>query len=252
MSMSKIQGISFIAPFRYLSTAYQYSDFSMVLTHLVMENSKYRDFYAKTDKPILLDNSFFELGRCLSREDVLEAAQSVGATCVVLTDGKLDDMDFFKSKGYEVMFVPLTWDDLVYSVSPKCKVDKVGISCISSQKLIAKEPFEPCRSELLLKLQETIQKPINCHKVHFLGATNAQLQDLKKAVDNKLVGSIDTSLPIWAGLNKYTLSASSPRYPTHCDFYSNLDWSVEANRNILSFKQCFYYGQLQLDFSAWR
>lgn len=249
MRVSKIQGISFIAPFKHLSTAYQYSDFSMVLTHLVMENSSYRDFYAKTDKPILLDNSFFELGRCLSREDVLEAAQSVKATCVVLTDGKLDDIDFFKSKGFEVMFVPLTWDDLVYSMNSKCKVDKVGISCISSQKLIGKEPFEPCRSELLLKLQEVTQKAINLHKVHFLGATNAQLQDLKKAVDNKLIGSIDTSLPIWAGLNKYTLSANSPRYPTHCNFSSNLQWHIEANRNILSYKQCFYYGHLQLDFS---
>lgn len=241
--ISKIQGISFIAPFNHLEYAYQNSDFSMVLTHLVLGSQAYREFYAKTEKPILLDNSFFELGRCLSKDEVYEAAKQVNATCVVLTDGSLDELDFYKKKGYEVMYVPLTLEDLKSALKNK-SINKIGISCISSQKMIGKQPFEPARTELLMQVRELITNH-NYSKLHFLGATNAQLQDLYDARTEHLIGSIDTSLPIWAGLHKQALSATSPRYKEHCDFESELPWQPEVSANIVAYRQCFYYGILQ-------
>lgn len=250
--MSKIVGISFIAPVKHLAAAEQYSDFSMVLTHLVLSNQVYRDFYRASKKPILLDNSYFELGRCLSKEEVVEAAKAVAADCVVLTDGELKDMDYFKSKGFEVMFVPMSFDDLKYALRNSASIngiDKVGISCLNSQAFIGKESFEPCRAELLLKVNN-LCKIATPKRIHFLGATNAQLKDLKAVVDAKLIGSIDTSLPVWAGLNGITLSANSARLKEHCDFESSLEWTPEVSANILAYKQCFNYGLLQTDFQS--
>lgn len=247
--MSKIQGISFIAPFAHLEEAYKQSDFSMVLTHLVEEEPDYRDFYRGTDKPILLDNSFFELGECVSKERVIEAANAVRATCVVLTDGDLSDLDFFKGKGFEVMFVPLSLRDL-FSAYKNKGIDKVGISCISSQKLIGREPFEPVRHEVMQRvLSEGISLAKVHSKTHFLGATNANLMDLKLAVDMKAVGSTDTSLPVWAGLHDMVLSSSTGRMKEHCNFETRLQWTSTCDANIISYKQCFYYGNIQLDWT---
>lgn len=247
MKTSKIVGISFIAPFAHLEKAYEKSDFSMVLTHLVEQNAEYRDFYRKTEKPILLDNSFFELGECLSRERVLEAAEAVKATCVVMTDGSVDDIDFFKSKGYEVMFVPLTLNDLIRGYKSK-DIDKVGISCLSSQKLVGGNALEPLRHKVMELVSNEVDLPVKIHyKTHFLGATNANLLDLKKAVDMKAVSSIDTSLPVWAGMHTRELSATSPRMDKHCDFDSKLPWTTTCDMNIIAYKQCFSYGHLQLD-----
>lgn len=247
MKVSKIAGISFIAPFKHLERAYKQSDFSMVLTHLVESNAEYRDFYRQTEKPILLDNSFFELGECLSRERVLEAAKAVNATCVVLTDGSTDDIDFFKSKGYEVMFVPLTLDDMILGYNSS-EIDKVGISCLSSQKLVGGNAFEPLRTEVLKLVSLKTRTPLSvCRKTHFLGATNANLKDIKDANDLRFINSTDTSLPIWAGLHGRELSASSARMDKHCDFESQLDWQIACDMNIIAYRQCLRYGNLQLD-----
>lgn len=247
MQVSKILGISFIAPFAHLERAYEHSDFSMVLTHLVEKSAEYRDFYRQTEKPILLDNSFFELGECISRERVLAAAEAVKATCVVMTDGSLDDIDFYKSKGYEVMFVPLTWDDLLLGYKSK-DVDKIGISCLSSQRFVEGSKLEPLRHKVMeLALNEVGLSTKVFYKTHFLGATNSNLLDLKKAFDIKSVSSTDTSLPIWAGLYNVELSATSPRMEYPCDFASTLEWQTACDMNIIAYKQCFNYGHLQTD-----
>jgi len=64
--------------------------YNMALTHLVLEDEAYRNEMQKLEGTIYLDNSFFELGYCLPPEDIIRAADMIGATHLICPDGTYD------------------------------------------------------------------------------------------------------------------------------------------------------------------
>lgn len=254
--MSVIRGSAHIVPFNFMQLGLESSTFSMVLTHLVLESNEYANFYANTGKPVLLDNSFFELGESLSDEKVLEAANRIKADCVVARDGEMDSVEFFKSKGFEVMYVPKDLKDLGEALMND-DIDKVGISCITSQKMIGKSPFEPCRAEVVseaFKLVSINATAITPNKIHLLGATNGYLSDL--VAFNKLSPgfSIDTSFAFTAALKGVRLTLNTERCGELVFEEPKIGKSEMANFqgyygwNVLQIKQAQNYGIAQGDF----
>lgn len=83
--------IAFIQPLDYL--VYDYTDYHMCLTHLVLDYPHYADFYrhrAENGDYVILDNSLIELDEALDLSVVLKAAELVLPDEIVLPDCYLD------------------------------------------------------------------------------------------------------------------------------------------------------------------
>lgn len=240
---TEISGCAFIAPYKYLSEGSKASDFSMVLVQNVLNNNEYREFWRNSTDTILLDNGWFELGRCLEKETMAEIGKEIGAHTIVMADESMDELDYYKSQGFGVMYCPKSLDDCIDALN-NSKIDKVGISSAKAPQWIGYNAFDPVRAKLFEDITLTKHQ---IKKIHFLGSSNAMLQELYEAVTNKVVNSFDTSLPIWAGLHGVSLSASTSRMDKNCDFETELEWNAVCAQNIVSFKQCFHYGNLQTD-----
>lgn len=232
--LDSMRGISFISPFSVMSKAAEYSDFHMCLTHLVLANKDYAEFYKNENKFKLLDNSYFELGECVKCYDVLKAAEKIKADCLVLSDGSLDSIYQYKKEGYAVMYIPK--DATAFKIAMKAsEIDKVGISCLHIPQFMGYESFTGnSRKDFLKKYWE---KGFDKNKVHLLGSMNLPLLELTSIRD--YASSIDTSYPVWAGMNKQLIRDRERRY-THCNFYTDLDWQIECEENIKDFKESFY------------
>tara|TARA_R100000234_G_scaffold55717_2_gene33508 strand:+ start:3385 stop:4110 length:726 start_codon:yes stop_codon:yes gene_type:complete len=79
--------IAFISPIDDLG--YDYTNYHMALTHLVLKYPDYADHYKKLAENgsfVILDNSLIELGEAASLEKVLEAAAIINPSEIVLTD----------------------------------------------------------------------------------------------------------------------------------------------------------------------
>jgi hypothetical protein len=67
-------------------------DFDFVLSHLVLKDKEYADFYRNSDRYLILDNSTNELLAPLSEPDIAKAAKIVNPDLVVAPD-YLNDME---------------------------------------------------------------------------------------------------------------------------------------------------------------
>lgn len=225
-----MQGISFIAPFKHLEKGAKSSDFCMVLAHLVLENEAYREFYRKVDRVKLLDNSFFELGYSLSVPAMLEAASLIDADYLVMPDDTLNGLDEFKDAGYKVMAVPSAIPSLEAFLANE-EVDRIGLSCLHIPKMCNLPAFNPKARALCIN--EWV-KPKDYWRLHLLGASD-DLKEEFRLLKGRF-GSIDTSLPIWSGLNNIRLKN---RLSKHCDFNTQLEWNNQCDENIGLMKEWF-------------
>lgn len=77
-------------PVKYQESLSRETDFDFLLTHLILEDQRYRDFYVKqrktTTRESILDCSIFELGTALSSEKVMEAAEIVNPHVIISPD----------------------------------------------------------------------------------------------------------------------------------------------------------------------
>ena len=78
--------IAFITPIDDLG--YDFTNYHMALTHLVLKHPDYADHYKKLGESsfVILDNSLIELGEAASLEKVLEAAAIINPAEIVLPD----------------------------------------------------------------------------------------------------------------------------------------------------------------------
>lgn len=231
--ITHMSGISFISPFSVMEKAAKHSNFHMVLAHLVLREQEYADFYRNEKKFKLLDNSFFELGECLKPYEVLKAAEKVKADCLILTDGSLDSIEQYKKEGYYVMYIPK--DAISFKIAMRApEINKVGISCLHIPQYMGREAFEGNTRRDFLKANW--EKSFDKSKVHLLGSMHRPLVELETIRD--YASSIDTSYPVWAGMNKQLIRNREKRY-THCNFYTDLAWQNECGENIKDFQEVF-------------
>ena len=78
------------------SEEYLKQDMNMFLTHLVLEDKIYRETAKKSSGYKILDNSLIELGGSVLLEDVIKAAEMIGADEIVLPDVFRDGMTTFE------------------------------------------------------------------------------------------------------------------------------------------------------------
>ena len=216
-----------IAPTCLIETVDKYYNkgLNMVLTHLVLdEDPAYRIEMKKLKGEKYLDNSFFELGYCLSPTEMVEAAKLVEATVLICPDGTRDGMELFQSQGYKVMcipkspeqFVEFMWDETIHLV---------GVS----EEHLDYRHSPGARYELF---RDYLQEDMPKKKIHLLGATDSihELAMLKPFQDH--IVSWDSSAAIWQGHLGNLLHSQKRKDCTAVNFSAQVEWNLGMQINI--------------------
>ena len=164
---------------------------NMLLTHLVLNNTKYRELAETLGGEKFLDNSFFELGHSLKPKAILEAAKLVGATTLICPDGTLEGFTEFKAQGYKVMAVPKTpaqFKDFMYDT----RIDFVGVS----EEHLDYRHSPGARYELF---RDHLDEMMPRKKIHLLGATDSIWELGLLYPFRRFIYSWDSSAAIWQG-----------------------------------------------------
>jgi len=198
---------------------------NMILTHLVLNDKKYREVAAKLPGVKYLDNSFFELGYCLKPDDMVKAAKMVDATVLICPDGTLDGADYFRSEGYKVMAIPKTPEQFVEFMNDK-NIHLVGVS----EEHLDYRHSPGARYELF---RDYIEPMMPKNKIHLLGGTDSiwELGMLKPF--DAYIESWDSSAAIWQGHLGHDLSNIARKDTTSVDFNANVNlYSLTVVKNI--------------------
>ena len=235
LAMSKAEKIEYITAsdtiklyhpdFSNSGSAGQYHSASMVLAHLLENNSEYYDSYVR-NKPAdseyrIMDNSGFEVaehaergGRYICNIDkLIELGQDCHATCIVLPDRLREDAKEtilrsaisarkIKDAGFETMFVPHCDEPgdidqyfacLVYAINHPELYDKIGISYIG-----AEHALNATRSAEKIMARQSILKAID--QYYYLA--NNYAMDFRKSIHQDNPDFID---PVPSGLHPSTV-----------------------------------------------
>lgn len=197
---------------------------NMVLTHLVLENVDYRLKFKALEGEKYLDNSFFELGYCMEPEEMLQAAEMVGATVLICPDGTMKGMEKFKRAGYKIMCIPKDahqFKDFMYSPS----VDLVGVS----EEWLAYRHCPGARYELF---RDNIEAGMPKDKIHLLGATDSIRELSLLAPFREYIRSWDSSAAVWQGHLGHLLAEQKRKNCTPVDFSADVKWNLFMEANV--------------------
>lgn len=194
---------------------------NMLLTHLVLNNQKYRETARMLKGTKYLDNSFFELGYCLSPKAMIEAAELIRNTTdtmvLICPDGTLDGMKEFKEAGYKVMTIPKSpaqFKDMMYDN----RIDYVGVS----EEHLAYRHSPGARYELF---RDHIDAMMPKKKIHLLGGTDSIYEIGMLHPFRDYIYSWDSSTAIWQGHLGHKINDVVRKDTTSVDF------TVEVNLN---------------------
>jgi len=186
------------------------TDFYFALTHLVLSDPAYADYYATHhDKMLILDNSTNELGVPCSIDDILKAAEIIKPDIIVPPDHlcnmekTIEDVRIFKKVGWEdERFVLPVIQGSTIKECYKCADKYVDMGF--KQCAV---PYDPtCTKE------DTIQKMASQRQrvvvgltarfewVHLLGFTVFEELQFYRSLGHGCRFSIDTGSPIMHGL----------------------------------------------------
>lgn len=194
---------------------YAKQEMNMFLTHLVEEDEAYRNMAIKYNGYKILDNSLIELDGALSMENVLVAADLIGADEVVLPDVFMDGEATIKRttealeeyaeelKRYKTMAVVHgktedEWLRTFLYFSERPDVDVLGIPKVMHKQF--SENWQLGRPSLLGKVIDLTDK-----EIHLLGLWNSFDELYFYGNDLEKIRSMDTSLPSLLELNKRSI-----------------------------------------------
>ncbi len=217
--------VAFIAPTNHIGDAIKHSDINMALAHLC-DDSRYTSKFKESSKYTILDNSFFELGYCMDKDTMVDSASLVGADCIIMTDGTMDNMGVYKSLGYDVMYIPTTTDGFICAMNDD-NIDRVGLSFFHASNMVGTDKNNPTSRYNVLR--DNFNEGMDIKKIHMLGATDSayEIQLCKH-----MVGSWDSSAAIWGGLNGIDLSTQTVKNSKIVDFNTDLQWNDNCINNI--------------------
>lgn len=202
---------------------------NMLLTHLVLNDSAYRTTAHMLQGTKYLDNSFFELGYCLSPKAMIEAAELIrqenDIMVLICPDGTLDGMKEFKAAGYKVMTIPKSpaqFKDMMYDN----RIDYVGVS----EEHLAYRHSPGARYELF---RDSIDAMMPRKKIHLLGGTDSIYEIGMLHPFRDYIYSWDSSTAIWQGHLGHKINDVVRKDTTSVDFtvQVNLD-KPEVVNNI--------------------
>ena len=244
------------APISLLDQAATQGHYHLALTHLIESNERYCEFYkcmtARGDK-VEVDNSVVEAGESLSIEHILQAAQRIGATGLVLPDRigdgygtvalvqeALDWLEMYSPysiERLELMAVPhgqtpYEWFESYFQLAAMPQVNTIGISMFDS------DLFPGGRANLCALLHDMGLINGKC-QYHMLGCWR-DMREVYEFSRFPWVRSMDTGIPVRLGLQGYKHprlhqlvdpSAELFRH-RHADFTTSVDMNLAIQYNI--------------------
>lgn len=189
----------------------------MALTHMMLGNEKYRQAMARVTVPVLLDNSYFELGYSLKPDELITAAlmlKLAPEVTIVCPDGTTEGKEEFLQCGFSVMCIPKTVEQFhQFMEDPTIKL--VGVS---------EEHFERRHAVGARYNLFKNHMPILCQKkIHLLGGTDS-LWELGLLIPFKdYIHSWDTSMPVWQGYLGHNVFCQVAKDPTSVNFDVEVD-----------------------------
>ena len=200
-----------VSPVEYLFNVQPFSSYHLVLTHLVIHNHRYQEFYRQRSKAgeyVILDNGAVEKnGHSVPMRDVVTAAMLIKPTVVVLPDflfdgeRTLDELEstakspglrFLKRIHPEVKIAVVVQGidraEWLESFDVLNGIDGVDLLCIPK---VTAQTFGT-RWKALELVKRRVRKPC-----HLLGSWwQATLDDVKREAAFPFVQGIDTPKPI--------------------------------------------------------
>lgn len=203
----------------------------MALAHLCKEESAYADmvrFMSSRGTYVILDNSYFELGESCTLDVLLDKADLIGAKCVVLPDGDFSGVAACRARGLDVMCIPMgdnMSEDFLTLMNDEA-VTYVGLSYIHANRYLGLPKHNTQgRAKFLASMD------LSTRKVHLLGCINIkEMRSLVKYSD--CIVTQDTSLAVWAGMNRWAVCQVTGKYSLPVDFNSKLGTSSYVWANI--------------------
>lgn len=246
--------ISVIAPIPLLEKYSSLSDhYHLVLTHLVHQSPKYKEFYRQCGKRgdwILLDNSAHELGAGEGTSMIISAAEAIGANEVILPDRLFFGEDTYERSFETAMKIRYRLPDVRLMGVPqgrtvneydRClrRLLSLGIDAIGISK-----DYEVWPGGLRDRV-ETVRMLAPDVDIHLLGwgREPEQLYRLARAPELNIRG-VDSAKPLVYAqfgivLNSPSTSLSQPRYPSRHENFFNVPVLNEfvAFSNIQVFRE---------------
>ncbi len=198
--------------------------YNMALTHLVLTNKPYRDAMRKLEGIKYLDNSFFELGYCLPPEDIIAAADMIGATHLICPDGTYDGFVEFKQAGYKVMTIPKTHEQFMHMMYD-VDVDLVAVS----EEHLDYRHSPGARYELF---RDYLEPNMPRKKIHLLGATDSLWELGMLMPFDDYIESWDSSAAIWQGHLGNSVRTQLRKDCTSVDFDEEVVWNLMMENNV--------------------
>lgn len=209
--------VAIIASVPHLTDLSALGSIEMALTHLVLANSAYADFYLRRSAAgvtVILDNSAYELeehtGKGMDVQPVLAAASRIGATVVICQDVLYDGtrtltttrrfLDHAAGTGYRFMAVPqgetrAEWLDCYEELAALPGIDMIGLS-----KLSVPRCFGGPVAETRLECVEALLERGTPLPLHLLGGDRSlawELAEHRRRDHDSVVRSNDSSFAFW-------------------------------------------------------
>ena len=251
--------IAFISPIDDLG--YDYTNYHMALTHLVLKYPDYADHYKKLAENgsfVMLDNSLIELGEAASLEKVLEAAAIINPSEIVLPDvyKKGDDTvnavdnaliklrHLAEKNGLENYDFQLQavchgeteekWKETWHRLQQYGEIGTIAIPKVTEHQFGSRTPF----------VKWALENNEDEKEIHLLGcALPQEFTYYKKLMDLGIIESLDTSNPIIHGLKgiRYKHYGLKEKDPTKIDQLEEVELTSDVlyniNYNLIKFKQ---------------
>jgi len=228
--------LSFEVPTNNLKQLGPLFDYNFCLAPLALSSSAYLSYYKTSSKYKIVDTGIFETGKTPPLEDILKAAALLNAQEVCAPDslknanGTISTteafLNFLKASGnlgkYKVMGIlqgenkPM-WIKCAKWMEQNPNIDVIGISYIGCSA------FSSDPSQARIQAVHTITQLVGARKpLHLLGIGGNPIE-LKTQINNPLVRSCDTSVPVTQALvgdiyNPLT-GSTAPKAARPADFF---------------------------------
>ena len=249
---------SAICPVSALNSIARERRYHLILAHLCEPNSRYREFYkelAARGDTIILDTSAYELGSALDAEKLLEIAQDIVPSIVVLPDVFEDPVatlkramvavDLLHDERWRLMAVPQvapglkqaealkSWFESLEQMYAESRITAIGLF-LNDSKLFQTQGG---RSLLLREMEKKeLVRPGYFYHVLGLGSRFTEILDIRNF---SWVRGIDSAKPVTAGLHGLLIHPQKglliPRVKRPQNFFSAMldDFQLDAVRKNL-------------------
>jgi len=193
----------------------------MGLQHLCAADPGYAVTLSRRDENtyLFLDNSYFELGKACSIDDLIEAGNHTKANCLILPDGDLNGLDVVKRGGFDAMYIPMHIEsnpsryikDIIDALRNP-DIDYVGISYLHATKYTGKD-YHKARSGLFVELLPALKSISTAvKKLHILGGTTPD-EFIHLSKYSRYINSWDTSMAFNAAIRDISLDTVVDKLP---------------------------------------